>query len=135
MKTQTFLKSAGLLFALFCIQLPDSHANNPSDSARMGQDCQVLKTYQKKLQNGTERLIFEGIYTSKSRQHFTVSIPLKPDEQGRFYYISGQSIVCSASGCNNCTIDQGNCIGCCSSTSNAVSLTSPLLKVQTNIEE
>ena len=106
-----------------------------SVKARMGQDCQVLKTYQKKLQNGTERLIFEGIYTSKSRQHFTVSIPLKPDEQGRFYYISGQAIVCSAPGCNNCTIDQGNCVGCCSSTSNAVSLTSPLLKVQTNIEE
>ena len=32
MKTQTFLKSAGFLFALLCLQLPNIQANNPRDS-------------------------------------------------------------------------------------------------------
>ena len=32
MKTKTFLRSAGLLLALFCLQLPAIQANNPRDS-------------------------------------------------------------------------------------------------------
>ncbi|MBC7774095.1 MAG: hypothetical protein H7246_01550 [Phycisphaerae bacterium] len=107
-----------------------------SVKARMGQDCQILKTYKNRSPNGGENLLFEGIYLAKNRQRFTLSVSLTPDAQGRFYYASSQALVCSAPGCNNCSIANGNCVGCCSSANgNAVSLPSPLLKVQTNLDD
>ncbi len=107
-----------------------------SVKARLGQSCQVLKIYKNQPSAIGETLVFEGIYGSKNRQRFTLSIPLMPDTSGRFYYASAQAIVCSAPGCNNCSILNGNCVGCCSSANGgAVSLPSPLLKVQTNIDE
>lgn len=106
-----------------------------SVKARLGPDCKVLKAYKHRSPKGAESLIFEGIYLAKNGQHFTLSVPLVPDAQGRFYYTSSQSIVCSAPGCNNCSIDNGNCVGCCSDANgSAVALPTPLLKVQINIE-
>ncbi len=107
-----------------------------SAKTRMGQDCQILKTYKNKSPNGVESLLFEGVYLTKNRQRFTLCVPLTPDAQGRFYYVSAQALVCSAPGCNNCSIANGNCVGCCSSgNGNSVSFPSPLLKVQTNLED
>ena len=107
-----------------------------SVKARFSQDCQVIKMYKNKLPNGGEVLVFEGVILSKSRQPFTLGVPLIPDTQGRFLYASTQALVCSAPGCSNCSIQNGNCLGCCSSsTSYASTLQVPLLKVQQTIEE
>lgn len=107
-----------------------------SVKARLGQDCQVTKTYKNRLPNGDETLVFEGLFLSKGRQPFTLGIVLIPDTQGRFYYTSAQAIVCSSPGCNNCSIVNGNCSGCCSSAvGSAVGLPVPLLKVPLTIDE
>lgn len=103
--------------------------------ARLGQDCQVLKIYKNRSPQGGESLLFEGVYLSKNRQRFTLSVPLLPDPQARFYFVSTQAIVCSTPGCNNCSISQGNCVGCCSNADgSAIALPNPLLKVQKSIE-
>ncbi len=106
-----------------------------SVKARMGPNCLILKASKSRSPKGIESLLFEGIYLAKDRQRFTISVPLVPDAQGQLYYTSSQAIVCSAPGCNNCSIDNGNCVGCCSNINgSAVALPSPLLKVQINIE-
>ncbi|MFN0175885.1 MAG: hypothetical protein ACKVU0_14630 [Saprospiraceae bacterium] len=107
-----------------------------SVEARLGQGCQVLKTYKNRLTSGTQTLVFEGVYRTKNNQKFSLEIPLKPDAQARFYYASTQALVCSSPGCNNCSILDGNCVGCCTeAVGGAVSLPSPLAKIQTNIKE
>ena len=103
---------------------------------RLGQDCQVLKTYERRMSNGAESLVFEGVYLAKNRQRFTLSIPLTPDTQQKYYFTSAQAIVCSAPGCNNCSIDHGNCIGCCATGSvDSFALPSPLSKVSLTIDK
>ena len=107
-----------------------------SVKARLGQDCQVLKISKNCLPEGQNFLLFEGLFLAKNRQEFRLSIPLVPDTQGRFYYASSQALVCSAPGCNNCSIMNGKCVGCCSSVSgSAIAIPNPLLKVTTTIDE
>ena len=107
-----------------------------SVKARLGQDCQVLIIHKNRLHDGSESLLFEGVYLAKARQRFSLLVPLIPDAQGRYYYASAQAIICSAPGCNNCSILNGNCVGCCDSTSGtAVALPSPLSKVPMTIDE
>lgn len=107
-----------------------------SVKARMGPDCQILKMYRNRLPKGGECLVFEGIYLQKDQQRFILSVPLQPDAQGRFYYASTQALICSSPGCNNCSISNGNCVGCCSDPVNsAVVLPKPLSKIQTNVEK
>ena len=107
-----------------------------SVKARLGQDCQVLKIRKSQGRDGSESLLFEGVYLAKARQRFSLSVPLLPDAQGRYYYASAQAIVCSAPGCNNCSILNGNCVGCCDSASgNAVALPTSLSKVLMTIDE
>ncbi len=107
-----------------------------SVEARLGQGCQVLKTYKNKTASGAQILVFEGVYQAKNQQKFTLGIPLNPDAQGRLYFASAQALVCSSPGCNNCSILDGSCVGCCSDAAgSAVSLPNPLMKIQTNIKE
>ncbi len=107
-----------------------------SVETRLGQGCQVLNTYKDRTASGAQSLVFEGIYQAKSNQKFCLEIPLKPDAQARFYFASTQALVCSSPGCNNCSILNGNCVGCCSEAGGgAVSLPSPLAKIQTSIKE
>jgi len=116
--------------------LVSEYVLNKAVKSRMGQGCQVQKTSKNRLINGSEYLIFEGTFGIRESQHFTLAVPLMPDALGRFYYTSAQAMVCSSPGCSNCSILNGNCVGCCSSSSSrAVSLPSPLLKVSTTIEE
>jgi hypothetical protein len=116
--------------------LVSEYVLSKSVKARLGQDCEVTKTYKKRLPNGDETLVFEGLFLSKARQPFTLGIPLIPDTQGRLYYTSAQAIVCSSPGCSNCSIVNGNCSGCCSSAvGSAVGLPVPLLKVPLTIDE
>ncbi len=104
--------------------------------ARMGKAYLVQKIYQITTPDGMSTLIFEGINLNKNRQKFNLGIPLNTSTFGRFYYASNQALVCSAPGCNNCSILNGNCVGCCSSaTGSALAVPSPLAKVQTSLDE
>ncbi len=106
-----------------------------SVKARLGQDCQVHKTYKKKVENGVYTLVFEGTYLNKGTQNFMLRVPLTLDAQGQFYYTSLQALICSSPGCNNCTINNGICTGCCSSQGESSgTITSPLSKVQTKLD-
>jgi len=115
--------------------LVSEYVLSKSVEARLGQGCQVLKTYKNRTASGAQTLVFEGVYRAKNNQKFRMEIPLKPDAQTRFYYASTQALVCSSPGCNNCSILNGNCVGCCSEAGGAVSLPSPLAKIQTSIKE
>lgn len=107
-----------------------------SVKARLGDGCTVSKSYKSQTKDGAEMLVFEGVYQAKGLQRFTLGIPLLPDASGRFYHASAQALICSSPGCNNCSILQGNCVGCCSeATSSSLSFPAPLSKVQTNLEE
>ena len=107
-----------------------------SVQARMGQDCQVTKISKVRSTQGAESLVFQGVWISKDRQQFTLGIPLIPDDSGRLFYASTQALVCSSPGCNNCSILNGNCTGCCLiSTGSSVGLPSPLLKVSITIDQ
>lgn len=102
--------------------------------ARMGAGVQVLKTYKHRSENGTNHLVFEGLYPGGTP--FAIAIPLLPDAQERYYYPSAQAMICSSPGCNNCSILNGNCVGCCSAVNeNSSVLPQPLLSVQTSIED
>lgn len=102
--------------------------------ASMGNNCHVEKTYKDKLADGRPCLFFEGRWM-QDLHHFSIGIPLKPDAQQRLFYLESQAIVCSAPGCNNCSIYNGNCVGCCSSTSENRLSPTPLKKVQMAIDE
>ncbi|MBK6995682.1 MAG: hypothetical protein IPH31_12415 [Lewinellaceae bacterium] len=116
--------------------LVSEYVLSKSVEARLGHGCQVVKTYKNRTASGAQTLVFEGIYQAKSNQKFCLEIPLKPDAQARFYFASRQALVCSSPGCNNCSILNGNCVGCCSEAGGgAVSLPSPLAKIQTSIKE
>lgn len=107
-----------------------------SVEARLGQGCQILKMYKNRTASRPQTIVFEGVYRAKNNQKFCLEIPLQPDAQAQFYYASTQALVCSSPGCNNCSILNGNCVGCCSEAGGgAVSLPSPLAKIQTSIKE
>lgn len=107
-----------------------------SVKTRLGPSCQVSKTYKIRGNLGEPILVFEGVLGLSPPQSFTLGIPLIPDAQQRYFYASSQALVCSSPGCNNCSILNGNCTGCCSSaTGGNVALPMPLQKIQTNIEE
>jgi hypothetical protein len=107
-----------------------------SVQARLGPDCQVTKISKTQSGAGAESLVFEGIWISKVRQQFVLGIPLNPDASGRLFYASTQALVCSSPGCNNCSILNGNCTGCCLSNSgSAIGLPGPLLKVSITIDQ
>jgi hypothetical protein len=107
-----------------------------SVQARLGSDCQVAKISKVRAGNEAESLVIEGVWISKDRQHFALGIPLIPDVNGRLYYASNQALLCSSLGCNNCSIQNGHCIGCClSSSGSSVGLPGPLLKVSITIDQ
>ncbi len=107
-----------------------------SVQTRLGQGCQVLQIMKTHSAETGESLVMEGIYLQKKRQPFVLYIPLQPDAQGRLYYASTQALICSSPGCNNCSILNGHCVGCCSNEQGAaVGLPSPLIKVQTKPTE
>lgn len=107
-----------------------------SVKARMGPGCRIYSIHKSLETQGAPSLIFEGVLELNNHQRFTLGIPLVPDAQQRYYYASSQALVCSSPGCNNCSILNGNCVGCCSSTSGgSIALPMPLQKIQTTIEE
>jgi hypothetical protein len=107
-----------------------------SVKARLGQDYQVRKIYKSRSSQGDDTLIFEGEFNLRIKQRFTLSIPMIPDTLGLLYYASTQALLCSQPGCNNCSIVNGSCAGCCSSgTASAIGLPAPLLKVPMTIEQ
>lgn len=107
-----------------------------SVQARLGQDCQVTKISKLRSGNEVESLVIEGVWISKVRQHFALGIPLIPDANGRLYFASTQALLCSSPGCNNCSIQNGHCTGCClSSSGSSVGLPGPLLKVSITIDQ
>ena len=104
--------------------------------ARLGEDCQVLKIFHRQMPKGGVNLVLEGVLKTKGQQRFLMSVPLLPDAQSRYYYAAAQGIICSAPGCNNCSIDQGNCVGCCSDMAQgATILPAPLSKVSTTLKK
>lgn len=98
-------------------------------ATRLGQECQVFHMTKTKLDGQPESLHFQGAFTLQARQIFSLNIPLTPDPKGQFYYASTQALLCSAPGCNNCSILNGNCVGCCVN-GTASSLLYPLGKVK-----
>ena len=107
-----------------------------SVQTRLGAGTQVTRSYQTRSPKGVETLIFEGLYTNQDGQQFSLEIPLRPDATGRLWFADSAALVCSSPGCNNCSIYQGNCVGCCTSTSaNASYLPAPLVKVPLTINE
>ncbi|MFN0216694.1 MAG: hypothetical protein ACKVT2_20740 [Saprospiraceae bacterium] len=107
-----------------------------SVKARLGQGCQVLKIYKSRFGDGNPSLLIEGVFQDKNRQPFLLSVPLLADAHAQFYFASDQAIVCAAPGCNNCSIMNGVCVGCCDSASGtAVALPTPLSKIQMTIDE
>jgi len=101
--------------------------------ARLGADVQVLKTYKYRSENGSNHLVFEGLYPGGDP--FSISIPLLPDAQERYYFPASQALICSSPGCNNCSIQNGNCVGCCSAVNENSILPQPLLRVQISVDD
>lgn len=118
-----------------CVQLLVSEfVLAKSLKARIGSDASVLKTYKNCAENGSNHLVFEGQYSNGTS--FMISIPLLPDAQERYYYTSAQALICSTPGCNNCSILNGNCVGCCTAVNeNNRILAQPLLSVQTSTDD
>lgn len=106
-----------------------------SVKTRLGTDYQVTKTW-KSTRPDEPMLFLEGHINTPQPHSFTLAIPLVSDVSGRFYYASSQALVCSSPGCSNCSILHGACVGCCASAvGNGLSVTSPLVKIQTSIDE
>jgi len=106
-----------------------------SIETRLGTSCQITKIYKVAAQNGSYCLVCEGIWKDKSRQPFTLAIPLIPDSQLKYLYAASQALICSSPGCNNCTIQNGHCVGCCSiNNEEATNLALPMIKISTKIE-
>lgn len=98
---------------------------------RLGKECQVFYISKTNALAQPASLLFQGKMALQQEQDFTLKIPLTPDAEGRLYYASTQALICSAPGCNNCSIQNGNCVGCCAN-GTSVALPFPLGKVKTN---
>ena len=108
-----------------------------SVTTRLGQGSRVTKMYKSKWPNGMNCLVFEGNYFGDNQKGFSIGITLLPDANAKFYYASNEAMVCEKPGCNNCSISNGKCIGCCSTDSDGTasqSISVPLLKVPINID-
>ncbi len=110
-----------------------------SVTAGVGQKCVIDKTYKSKLHNGTTSIIFEGHYSNDPGQRFLIGLELIADSTGKYYYAAQEATMCEKPGCNNCTLSDGRCTGCCDDSGNSglasrPKIAKPLLKVQTSID-
>lgn len=107
-----------------------------SIKARMGPGSKVLRVYKDRNPSGEEWLMAEGMFYHDQQQPFVVAIPLVPDQQHRLLYAGAQALVCSTPGCNNCSIQNGICVGCCTTaTGHSTVLQTPLLRISLTLEE
>lgn len=103
---------------------------------RLENSVRVQAVFRQNEPDGQESLLFTGIYTTKSRQAFSLSLRLRPEPLSRFYFADTQAIICSAPGCNNCRVVNQRCEGCCDIASGqSVELVRPLVRVATTVEE
>jgi len=109
-----------------------------SVTTRLGQGSKVSNMYKTKSANGTESLIFEGNYSGNEPHHFSMRITLVPDLAGKYFYISSPALICEKIGCFNCSIFEGDCIGCCPTLEGngraGRDLAAPLLRVPTSTD-
>lgn len=102
---------------------------------RLGPDMQIHKMYKGQLDKGVNCIIFEGWQTGKNAFPIVFLVPLMPDPEQLYYYTSTQAIVCSAPGCNNCSVQNGKCVGCCDSSNESTgTLSQPLSKVDLSVD-
>lgn len=107
-----------------------------SIKARMGPGCSVLRVYKDRNAAGADWLMAEGLFYNDQQQPFVMALPLIPDSQNHLLYAGTQALVCSTPGCNNCSIQNGNCVGCCTTASGqSTVLQSPLIKIALSLEE
>ena len=117
--------------------LVSEYALAKSASARLGAGYSVSRMYKDyDTLNGPLTLIIEGRFDNDRRRPFIMAIPLIPDDRNRFYYASSQALVCSQPGCSNCSIQNGDCTGCCATNAGRGDLLPfPLLKIPISPDE
>lgn len=105
-----------------------------SIKARLGQSFQLNKVYKHQIKNGKPYLIFEGIYNTAPPQSLALGLLMIPDAQGKYYYASTLAdMTCGVVGCENCSIVNGECTGCCPNSSS--NFANPLMKVPAGIDQ
>jgi len=103
--------------------------------ARLSTEYQIYKVH-KTGETLQPLLVFEGVYLNSNQQNCSISISLIAASDGLLYHTSNQALVCSTPGCSNCSILEGNCVGCCAnSNTRPTIITAPLAKVLSNIDK